>query len=180
MGTITEDISIYQPFSPLEGIYEPYGKSLTMERVLYAMGHTFNIPKTVISTRFRRFMEDVIEQEFPRLRCSVARAVLEGRIPGVPKPVDPLPVLSRKKIDTALFVLDVLETFAYRYLQSLIDEGSPHIKNQMKRLEAVFGTTKVPGVVDFLMGKKELNNASQAGTVCKKGQEKHQARKKKE
>lgn len=90
----------------------PTNEALVWERMLSALGNIFGTPKGAISTDFRERMEKVFKKEYPNLRCSTARALFEGRIEGIPKPLSDIPPAWKKLLQQALSVLDMFETMA--------------------------------------------------------------------
>ena len=109
-----------------ESVYGEDDKGLTLERVLYAFQTVLGIPRGIVQTPFKRHLYSLIQDEYPRFRCSALRAVLEGRIPGIPKPVEPIHPQWRKKVQQALYLLDLCETIVHKH----IEEKKHAVKNK--------------------------------------------------
>jgi len=138
-----------------------------MHRLLNAFQGMFQVPPAVISTKFRAIMREVVQEEYPNFRCSAARAILEGKIPGVPKPVAPIHPAWKKRVQQSLYLLDLFETICLRYIESVIKEQKPEIREDAKNLASNLGSVKIPRLLESVYGldrsagksKKERSSA---------------------
>lgn len=112
-----EDPTTFGPREPVVGVYEGTHPSLLLERALFAFQSVLMIPAPVVSRKFREHLHKAIIAGHPGLRCSAARAILEGRIPGVPRPTAEQHSSSAKRIQQTLCLLDIFETIAHVYIQ---------------------------------------------------------------
>ena len=119
-----------------------------MHRLLNAFQGVFRVPPAVINTKFRAVMREVVEEEYPHFRCSAARAVLEGRIPGVPKPVAPIHPAWKKRVQQSLYLLDLFETICLRYIESVIREQKSEIREDARNLSFNLGSVKIPRLLE--------------------------------
>jgi len=143
----------YFPFMSMEEVYKVDDKGLTYNRILQAFS-AFKIPPIAISTKFKDLITQVLKDEFPALRCSTARAIIEGRIPGVPLPAECIHVGWKLRIKQMLYLLDIFETIAYRQLENQIKEQSTPIRNQIRGIAKTLGTTKIPGLMEAVFDLK--------------------------
>jgi len=143
----------YFPFMSMEEVYKVDDRGLTYNRILQAFG-AFKIPPAAISSDFKALITQVLRDEFPALRCSVARAIIEGRIPGVPVPAAHIHVGWKLRIKQMLYLLDIFETIAYRYLENQIKEQSTPVRNQIRGIAKTLGTTKIPGLMEAVFDLK--------------------------
>lgn len=136
--------------------YESTPRAITMTRILQAFLSVFGLPSGRVSTEFRAALQKTIDVEYPYFRCSVARAVLEGRIPGVPPPL----TLHReqKQLRQALFLLDALETMAAVYVEGRLKSVAPELRSEVELLKRTMGTAYVPGILSLF---KEKSHAFQ-------------------
>lgn len=111
------DPTTFGPRDPVEGVYEREHPAILLERTLYAFQSVLMIPKPIVSRKFCKVLHEAILKDYPGLRCSAARAILEGRIPGIPKPTAEVHSSSVKRIQQALCLLDIFETIAHTYLE---------------------------------------------------------------
>jgi hypothetical protein len=136
---------MFDLFQPTPQSYEGQPVSLTMTRILCAFEAVFGIAPGRVSPLFRAQLQDCVNKNYPALRCSTARAILEGRIPGIEAPVS----LQReqKHLRQALFLLDALETMAAAYVESEIEKNTPQFQVEIDILKKTMGTDKLPGVL---------------------------------
>lgn len=137
--------SIYIPFDVPDGqVYEYSGRFADPETVVYqvciAMSRMFGFNINLISLEMKAFMlkvvtercrrDDSAGQSGPHLCCSSLRAIMEGRIPGIPKPTSHDPHINHYA-RTTLMTMDVMDTIVAEYLReqedglSLLDGQSP-------------------------------------------------------
>jgi hypothetical protein len=131
-----------------------------MTRILHAFMSVFGLPSGRVSTEFRAALQKMIDSEYPDFRCSTARAVLEGRIPGIPAPV----TLHReqKQLRQALFLLDALETMAAIYVDGRLKGLAPEIRSEVDLLRKTMGTAYVPGILSQFEEKPNALKNSEA------------------
>lgn len=164
------DPPIYEPFMALEGVYDE-GKSLTERRVLHAFQSIFGLPMGIISSEFRRVLHEVIEEEYPHLRCSAARAVIENRIPGISPVVGVVQPQWRKRLLHALYLMDLLETVAARYVEALMRDQPAGVRKDLETIRNVFGGVKLPGIMGVLSDAQQDKKAGKGhgGGSSRKG-----------
>jgi len=81
-----------------------------LEYLLIHLQSIFGIPTATISSAFRETLRHTMEHRFPRLRRSAARAILEGKVPGVPNVIVGVPNGVQGHLKKTLQLLDLLET----------------------------------------------------------------------
>ena len=113
--------------------YQGLSKSLTLQRVLMAFTHTFHLPHGAIKTPFRELLTNT-SVKFPKFRCSAARALIEGRIPGLPQPFNSIPHHVRRDLDKTLYLLDIFDTIVQLHFEE-IEKGR---EQQAKKADQVF------------------------------------------
>ena len=138
----------YVPFLAVPECYGKENSNMMRERMLTAFQHTFGVGKSAISTKFREKVKEVFDAEQPKLRCSIARAIFEGRIPGVPKPLHYIPPSWEYRIKYALALLDMFETIGALYVESKIEELDPTLKGQADVVRESLGGLKVPRLLE--------------------------------
>jgi hypothetical protein len=149
-----------ESFSPFEEVvdrYENINSGLMQSRILYAFRSVFRVPKVLISSKFREVMEKILNEDYPSLRCSAARAIFEGRIPGVAKPIETINPDWKKHLEQCFAILDLFETMAYQYLEEELKKSSADAKAEVKGMARTLGTIKLPRLVQFL--EQETKNA---------------------
>lgn len=105
-------------FDQSEPIPEPYsevGVDTIVSRALYALPAIFGIPRGLVTSDFEAWCKTVLNRRHPFLHCSAARAVFEGRIPGLPKPTHHL--RASKLMQQAMYLLDMFETLVCDYMR---------------------------------------------------------------
>lgn len=160
---------MFDLFQPTPQSYEGQPVSLTMTRILCAFEAVFGIVPGRVSSEFRVKLQTCVDEHYPALRCSTARAILEGRIPGIEAPVS----LQReqKHLRQALFLLDALETMAAVYVEDVIKEKSPEFKAEIDILKQTMGSVKVPGVMGIFQSaekSEKRKGVSGKSAVCSK------------
>jgi hypothetical protein len=140
----------FDPFMKVDDIYRDIHKGIVSERVLVAFQSILGLPRAIINSEFKKIVQEVLNEEYPHLRCSAARALIEGRVPGIPLPVRNVQPQWKKKLKQALCLLDIFETIIARYVEKRIEEAPPRVKNQLKTVTEVFGTDKVSGIMNVL------------------------------
>lgn len=100
----------YEPHVRLEGVYEKMSASQYSERVLSAIRHGFGLPREVLRQAFRDLLQKTINTEYPKMRCSVARAVFERRKEGLTDVIGAMPPTSKQQYENMLCAMDALET----------------------------------------------------------------------
>lgn len=114
--------SIYVPFDVPDGQKDEYsGKYSDPESVVYsvciALSRMFGFSMNLISEEMKAFMLKVVTERTPHLCCSSLRAVMEGRIPGIPKPTSHDPVKNHYA-RTTMMMMDVMDTIVCEYLRT--------------------------------------------------------------
>lgn len=114
---------IYVPFDCPEDLRKEYQNCFRdPEHIIHsacvALSRMFGFPAELISEKLK---EKMLEAASGAIRCSSLRAVLEGRVPGLPKPTSHVP--HRNQIArTTLVLADIMDTLVCEYLQE-IDGG---------------------------------------------------------
>lgn len=88
--------------------------NLSYERALLGLCELLKVPKGLIMSDFRDKLKKTMEQE-GRLRRSSLRALIEGKIPGVPRAIYNRPTL--KRLELILTTLDALEMLVFCHLR---------------------------------------------------------------
>lgn len=126
-------------WTPWEEIPEKWEKvrPATYEQGYY---HLFGVLPERLPREFRQYLKDVVERNRGHMRRSNLRALVEGKIPGVPFPLprtrlntgDEVLALtgSKKKIDQILFFMDLVETIVF----DKISEMSQQVEDADKLL----------------------------------------------
>lgn len=157
--TMTDsDPPIYEPFMPLEGVYDE-NRGITEIRVLNAFQTIFGLPKAIISSKFRRVIHEVVEEEYPNFRCSAARALIENRVPGIPPIVGVIQPQWRKRVLHTLYLMDLFETIVARYIEGLLADQSAAVKKEIETIRKTFGGTKLPGIMGVLDNAEQNQKA---------------------
>lgn len=105
----------YAPGQPVPECYEGLSDAVLSTRLTGAFEHCLGVPSSILSTAFRAFVLEVFRSEAPALRCSAARAIMEGRVPGVPRPAEGFPANTKKQLNAFLLLADVFETISRHY-----------------------------------------------------------------
>jgi hypothetical protein len=138
------------PFASLEEEYSGKPATIVAHKTYQAFFAMFGIPSNLISTEFKKFTEETCKKIHPRYHCSAARAIIEGRIPGVPSPVMKINKMWEEKVNLALHLLDFFETLLQLHSQRVLLDASEDLRDDAKALTDVVGTTKVPLLFEFL------------------------------
>jgi len=132
----------YLPFQPLEGVYDSTDSGVMVTRALAGLFRLFGLPPAAFHTKFRNCLREVLDQEMPNLRCSTARAVLEGRIPDIPKPISNVPSSSQAHLRAALLALDLMETVVCKYLEKEGLRKDPKVLQEIEEAREVLQEKK--------------------------------------
>jgi hypothetical protein len=135
-----------EPLNPFEDVTSELDQGMTMHRLLTAFQSLFGLGMSAVSTEFRAFVRKVIEEDHPTFRCSAARMIFEGRIPGVPKPYGVILPGFKKRYVQYLYLMDLFETIVQRYLEEEVRGLSTSSRKEVRELKSVLGTVKVPKV----------------------------------
>ena len=100
----------FVPSQPTPESYDETPQGVALQRLLFAFQNAFGILPGVVSREFKAEIEKVMEWDYPKLRCSSVRAVMEGRIPGIPKPLETVHPQFKRRYDQALTLFDLMET----------------------------------------------------------------------
>ncbi|KPL09539.1 hypothetical protein AMJ71_06110 [candidate division TA06 bacterium SM1_40] len=147
----SSELQTYEPFMPLEAIYEQEGREIVRERISAAFANVLGLPRGVISTAFKSVIDEVLKEEYPRFRCSSLRAIVEGRVPGVPIPVVEVSIGWKKRLLQALTLMDFFETILARYIEGLLDEQRADIRKQIETVTGPLGGAKIPRVTRVIL-----------------------------
>lgn len=155
----------YIPFdaSPTDPVRD---EGLAVEQVMQAMSNLFGVNRAVLGSEFRNKVRETIQAHIRNrtrfrannrryragrdkpsemtLRCSTLRAVMDGRLPGVPSPLPHIPSASKCLVDQFLMLLDVVETMACEYVETLLEEQKEEVQIEMNELRKLTGTSKAP------------------------------------
>lgn len=117
--------SIYVPFDVPEGQTDEYsGRYADPESVVYsvcvALSRMFGFSMNLISLEMKAFMLKVVTERTPHLCCSSLRAIMEGRVPGLPKPTSHNPTKNHYA-RTTMMMMDVMDTIVCEYLREQED-----------------------------------------------------------
>lgn len=77
-------------------------------------GHVFGVPSALVMGRFRRVMAECVNAVYPSICRSAARTVIEGHL-AQDICFGPVPVHMREQLESALGMLDVLESMVHFY-----------------------------------------------------------------
>ena len=150
-----EEIQKFDPFELAGGKYLETGTGLIRSRILHAFRNVFNVPTGLVSSKFKEVMNKVLQENYPDLRCSSARAIFEGRIPGVAKPIETINPNWKKQLEQCFAILDLMETIVFLYLEEEIQKSTLKIKSEVKGVSKAIGSTKLSGLVQFLDQEKK-------------------------
>jgi len=151
---VLSEQEIYQPFLRLSDTYTQ-DVGLIRHRVIQSFLNTLGVPKILVTKDFRGALDDMLEEDYPALCCSSARAVLEGRIPGLPAPARPL--RRSKKLEQVLCLMDVLETLVCRFLENQIAEKATSIRREVEVVGDTFGGVKLPRLMRAVLELEKEN-----------------------
>lgn len=117
--------SIYIPFDVPDGQTDEYsGRFSDPESVVYqvciSLSRMFGFSMNLISLEMKAHMLKVITERTPHLCCSSLRAIMEGRVPGLPKPTSHNPNINHHA-RTTLIMMDVMDTIVAEYLREQED-----------------------------------------------------------
>ncbi len=132
--------SIYVPFDVPDGQADEYsGRYSDPESVVYsvcvALSRMFGFSMNLISAEMKAFMLKVVTERTPHLCCSSLRAVMEGRIPGIPKPTSHNPVKNHYA-RTTMMMMDVMDTIVCEYLREQ-EEGLSLLDGEVSDLGGI-------------------------------------------
>lgn len=71
------------------------------------------LPAGLLRGEHRRKLEEAVKAEYPLLRKSALRMFFEGMLTGDNGPLQTIPVGTRKRLETIMGFLDILETMVY-------------------------------------------------------------------
>ena len=104
-----------------------YPSVSTLRGVLpLALCGMFGMKPGLCDRRFLKAAIELIEPDFPNLRRSAMRSVIEGSVDGIIKPLTIVPSWAKKRLEQGLTVLDVIETVLHRAGQ----EGATNGRHQ--------------------------------------------------
>ena len=107
----------YVPYTPISEAYREMDRLNVETSVLQTFEALFGCGQGALPAEFKRFLSKTLEDHHPHLRCSSLRAVLEGRVPGVPKPLLDLPIDIRGNANFIMMFMDVMETMVAEYIE---------------------------------------------------------------
>ena len=157
-----KDTQAFNPFETVEESYENTGTGLIQTRILYAFPNVFRLPRGLVSSRFKEVMNQVLREDYPNFRCSSARAIFEGRVPGVSKPIETINPSWKKHLEQSLTLLDFFETVVHRYLEEELKKASADTKTEVRGMSKALGTIKIPRLVEFLDQEKKSKGSFDA------------------
>lgn len=140
----------YVPFSPLENVYESQSQTRFEERA-WSFLLLINIGKLAVRTEFREYCQKLLKKEFPHLRCSPARAVIEGRMPGVPKFLDQVLPSWKHDLDAFLNFCDLMETISWEYSERLKLKIPKGVLEEVREAEKVLGHGKDRSILSHVL-----------------------------
>lgn len=92
------------------------------EKVLAGLHQGFGLPREVLRLGFRELLKTTIAENFPKMRCSVARALFESRCLELPEIVGSMPTMSKRQFDCMLCALDAMETMMAVHMEWQVSE----------------------------------------------------------
>lgn len=107
----------------LSPYYKDRNASIDAYKAVEAFFHMFGIPPAGVSSEFRRKLQECAERNHPNLACSAARALFEGRVPGIPKPVSPIEPGWMLRVEVGLILLDCFETLVKETMNNAIEDS---------------------------------------------------------
>lgn len=149
----------YVPFCSARDSYDST-TDIQLDRILNAFFTEFRISKFLLKADFREYIERIMASHYPDLKCSPARAVMEGRIPGVPRMIDDMPPMTKKKIQHCLILMDLFETIVYEYVETVISSQKEGVQRAIRIAKKSLGSTRLPRLLDEILKgpKKEKSN----------------------
>jgi hypothetical protein len=102
--------------------YSEVASDTIVTRAMYAFPTLFGIPHELVTTSFRNYAKDVLKRRHPFLNCSAARAIFEGRIPGIPKPTAHF--RNSKMMQQCIYLLDLCETLLTDWVKNGVDNAT--------------------------------------------------------
>lgn len=121
----------YVPGITAVEVHEDEPLPMSMERMMQSFQVVFGIPRGCISTEFKNHVHAVLTKNYPRLNCSIPRAIIEGRFPGIPKPIATLHTRWKRQTVMALRLFDLMATMARLEQEEKIEKASPVIKRTL-------------------------------------------------
>lgn len=144
----------YLPFAPCpEGHYAQHGESYLFEKWLSSFSNILCVHRGLIQKEFRLALRDVLRGK--NIIRSTFSDMMNGRIPGITPPLHSIPPGAVKRVDQMLLLMDVIETFAHRYLEGLIKEQSTGVKAEVEEMVGALGTVKLPRLTEAVYGLEE-------------------------
>lgn len=143
----------YAPLTPVDEDHYHQSESFLFEKFLSSFSNILCVHKGLIQKEFRLALRDVLREK--KLVRSTFGDMMEGRIPGVPSPLNSLPPGAVKRVDQMLLMMDVIETFAHRYIEGLIKEQSTGVRSEVREMVGVLGTVKLPRLTEAVYGLKD-------------------------
>lgn len=148
---IKEEPLVFDPFMSLEEVYKDINPGQMSSRFLASFNSILGLPRVLVSSKFQTLMNEILKEDYPALRCSAARAIMEGRIPGIPKPIETVQPGWRLQLAQGLALMDLFETILYRYVQEQIQECSTKTRGEVNSLSRAVGTAKLPRLMTSLL-----------------------------
>jgi hypothetical protein len=138
------------PFATLTEEYKDKSGSITLHKALQALFQMFGIPTPVITSAFKRYIEEAVADVHPDYTCSAARSIVEGRIPGVPPLVHTIHPMWREQLEMALHLLDLFETLVQRHVVEMVRNADSSTRRDIKAIESIIGTNRSSALRNFL------------------------------
>ena len=136
----------YAPFTSVGEDHYSQSESFLFEKFLSSFSNILCVHKGLIQKEFRLALRDVLRGK--KMIRSTFGDVMEGRIPGVPPPLNSIPSGAVKRVEQMILMMDVIETFAHRYLEGLIKEQSTGVRAEVKEMVGALGTVKLPRLTE--------------------------------
>lgn len=133
---------VFVPGGPVGDCYLDGTEALLETRLTAAFEHCMGVPHSILATDFRAFVMDVFRTEAPRLRCSAARAIMEGRYKGIPRPAEGYPSNTKKQLKQFLLLCDVFETISRHYEEQLSELKTKADNEASESAKKILGTTQ--------------------------------------
>lgn len=105
-----------------EDTYKGMTQGQFSEKVLAGLHQGFGLPREVLRQGFRDLLKNTIAENFPKMRCSVTRALFESRCPELPEIVGSMPTMSKRQFDCMLCAMDALETMMAVHMEWQVAE----------------------------------------------------------
>lgn len=155
----------FAPFMPLEAEYDQLDRGELRERILRGLNHLTNMHRRLIEKEFLTLLDQTLDRNGNRLCCSSVRALFEGRIDGLPAfKQGSFPLNTNRHIREVFAACDFLETVVRLWIDDYMKLVGINYAEDLKQIEKLVGTTKIPGLIEFVMEKQNAIQNEEAGS----------------